>query len=69
MGVVAVACSLLTLVVLVPALLIATATPFYKRHAYGDEAVWSAADYGHVLRSVSRVKCHVLGSVYQSSLG
>ena len=59
MGVVAVACSLLTLVVLVPALLIATATPFYKRHAYGDEAVWSAADYGHVLRSVSMSRVEV----------
>ena len=52
MGVAAVSCSLVTLVLLVPALLAATATPFYKRHAYGDEADWALGDYRHVLRSV-----------------
>ena len=51
-GVAAVSCSLVSLVLLVPALLTVTATPFYKRHAYGDEADWSLGDYSHVLRSV-----------------
>ena len=51
-GVAAVSCSLVTLVLLVPALLAATATPFYRRHAYGDEANWALGDYRHVLRSV-----------------
>ena len=45
-------CSLVTLVLLVPAILAATATPFYKRHAYGDEADWALGDYSRVLRSV-----------------
>lgn len=57
-GVVAVSCSLLTLVMLVPALLAATATPFYKRHAYGDETAWSLGDYSHVLRSVDSYHQH-----------
>ena len=57
-GVVAVSCSLLTLVMLVPSLLAATATPFYKRHAYGDETAWSLGDYSHVLRSVDSYHQH-----------
>ena len=52
----AVSCSLLTLVMLVPAILAATATTFYKHNAYGDEAAWSLGDYSLVLRSVHSVQ-------------
>ena len=59
-GVACTLCSLVTLVVLVPALLAATRTPFYTHHAYsgagpGHSARWTPGDYGHVIRCVDTV--------------
>ena len=59
-GVACTLCSLGTLVVLVPALLAATRTPFYRHHAYsgagpGHSASWTPGDYGHVIRCVDTV--------------